>query len=258
MSNTLITADNHWGHRNILYHANRIPWLSPNPSYDFNKKNNLKYNNPLVGNIEKHDSDLIEHWNDIVGKNDTVYIIGDYAFKNHNYYLNALNGKKIIILGSHDKMSQMSRQNFTEVHDFGCVRKIKDLKITMCHYALKSWAGSFHGWPFINLYGHSHGRMPEFDNMLSFDVGVDIWDYRPIPIEVVIKKVDLIRENVEKLVDGETKAIGTYNKDYEQRMVDLRIKNFEILRSVGVDVKYPFFETKQETIDKALESLNEK
>lgn len=38
----------------------------------------------------------------------------------------------------------------------------------------------------VNLYGHSHGRLPEYNDKLQLDVGVDVWGYRPVPLELIL------------------------------------------------------------------------
>lgn len=55
--------------------------------------------------IEAHDEYLIKNWNSIVKKRDITYILGDVTFENKDYYfkLNLLNGRKIVVLGNHDK-----------------------------------------------------------------------------------------------------------------------------------------------------------
>jgi len=34
-----------------------------------------------------------------------------------------------------------------------------------------------------HLYGHSHGQLQDDPNLLSFDVGVDSWNYAPLSYE---------------------------------------------------------------------------
>jgi calcineurin-like phosphoesterase family protein len=54
-------------------------------------------------------------------------------------------------------------------------------KIILCHYAMKVWNESHHGtW---QLYGHSHGSLPEDPNARQTDVGVDSWNYTPVSME---------------------------------------------------------------------------
>lgn len=52
-----------------------------------------------------HDEYLIEQWNKIVHKRDTTYILGDVTMETskHYYQLDRLAGRKIVVLGNHDK-----------------------------------------------------------------------------------------------------------------------------------------------------------
>jgi calcineurin-like phosphoesterase family protein len=184
MNNIFITADLHFCHDNIRKHTNR-PWTT----------------------CDEMDTALINNWNNVVSKNDTVYIVGDFAWKNHNHYIMALNGKKILILGNHDKMSQDYLKNFTEVHPI-LRRNIYNKDVTFCHYCMTTWASSCHGsWHF---YGHSHGRIKEFEDSYKMDVGVDVWNYTPISWDVIEYKMSFkkkkefyacneLEENVKKL-----------------------------------------------------------
>jgi calcineurin-like phosphoesterase family protein len=54
---------------------------------------------------EEHDNHLISQWNSVVNKRDTTYIIGDVTMeKARSYYkLDMLKGRKIVVLGNHDR-----------------------------------------------------------------------------------------------------------------------------------------------------------
>lgn len=53
----------------------------------------------------EHDEFLIQEWNKVVHKRDTTYIIGDVTMEKaaHYYKLDRLNGRKIVVLGNHDR-----------------------------------------------------------------------------------------------------------------------------------------------------------
>lgn len=74
-----LTADSHLGHDNIIKYAKR-PFSS----------------------CEEMDKVIISRWNEIVRKDDLVYHLGDFSFKDPSYYLDKLNGNKILIKGNHD------------------------------------------------------------------------------------------------------------------------------------------------------------
>lgn len=50
------------------------------------------------------DERIIDNWNNTVGKNDLVYILGDITMNTTKWYyqLDRLNGRKIVVLGNHD------------------------------------------------------------------------------------------------------------------------------------------------------------
>jgi hypothetical protein len=144
-------------------------------------------------------------------------------------------------------MNQECLRLFSEVHEMGC-RKVWDVglkgqsgrpkkqNIVFCHYAMQTWASSYHGsWM---LYGHSHGRLPEWDNRLTFDTGVDVWGYAPVPMEAIVKKMLMKIEIANgKMSDGESAPVGKWNRNPEQRMLDTRAKNLAILKSMGIESK---------------------
>jgi len=171
-------------------------------------------------------------------KGDLVYVLGDFAFKDHAHFIMALNGKKILITGSHDKASQEVYKNFTEFHRMACQKKINGREYTLSHCAYWVWEKARYNA--ICLHGHSHLRLPEFDNMLRSDVGVDGWGYGLVPLEVIEKKMDLkiewMKEHGKYPIDGESKAEGIYSRSPEQRVIDNRLKNKELMKAMGYPI----------------------
>lgn len=157
------TADHHFGHKSILRLCGR-------PFAD----------------VEEMNESLIKQWNDVVGVNDQIYVIGDFTYESDPApYLPRLRGKKVLIRGNHDKLKYDSC--WDEVYDLKRVSENKKSFILL-HYAMRTWqwkeSGSFH------LYGHSHGQLEHTPWDRSMDVGVDAiaargLGYRPVSIEEV-------------------------------------------------------------------------
>jgi calcineurin-like phosphoesterase family protein len=249
--NTFIIADTHLDHKDIILHCKR-PWCVENPAYDSSQPFDFRKNNPLMVTneaLEAHNQALADNWNKMVGKKDRVIIIGDFAFANHAKWANYLNGRKVLILGNHDDMNKEILKNFEEVFDFGCVKSIgtglRDAKckmirenVTFCHFAMRSWAGSWDGT--ASIHAHAHGRMPELDSLLSWDGGVDVWGWIPVPWEAMQRKLDIKRSLIQarqggyERLDGLPK--GLYSPDPAQRVLDTRAKNLDILRSIGIEI----------------------
>lgn len=56
--------------------------------------------------VKQMNKTIIENWNKTVSKNDTVYILGDFALgKDKLGYIKLLNGNKIFVKGNHDSNS---------------------------------------------------------------------------------------------------------------------------------------------------------
>ena len=169
-----VTADTHLGHPNILRHAAR-PYSC----------------------LEEHDEGIVANWNELVPKRAVVAVLGDFAWRDHARYLQRLNGKKILVCGSHDRMSQDALSLFKEVHKGGAMLNFGNQRIFWCsHCCPRVWERGHYGIP--ALFGHSHGRLETYN--LSVDVGVDsgrvFKKYFPIPIEEVIAWMALREEEM--------------------------------------------------------------
>jgi len=137
---------------------------------------------------EEMDEALIANYNSVVKTGDHVWILGDFAWRDHRKYLHRLNGKKFLIKGSHDKMNLSTLQLFAEVHEGMVIRMFNKTSFVLTHCAMRVWERSHYGS--INLYGHSHGRLleyPEYFNKMQMDVGVDVWQFKPVALETILK-----------------------------------------------------------------------
>jgi len=170
------TADTHFGHENIIKYCDR-------PFED----------------VQEMDAELIRRWNVCVKPDDKVYHLGDFCWGDKKKYLSRLNGQITVLKGSHDK-------DFSALHldSMLTISPIKDeygnpRSIVMCHYAMRSWHHSHYAsW---HLFGHHHGRLEPYG--LSFDVGVDCWNYYPVSLEEVAKKMKTLVPFVDYRKNGQ-------------------------------------------------------
>lgn len=170
---TFVTADNHLSHGNpeargvrtgILKHTDR-PW----------------------GDIEEHDEAIATNWNEIVPPRAVVAILGDFAWRDHAKWLQRLNGKKILLKGSHDGMSLDVLRLFKEVHEGGAMLNFGHQRLFWCsHTCCRVWERGHYAVG--HLFGHSHGRLETFN--MSVDVGLDsgrvFKKYYPIPLDAIV------------------------------------------------------------------------
>jgi calcineurin-like phosphoesterase family protein len=167
------TSDPHFGHANIIKYCNR-PFAS----------------------VEEMDRTIIDRWNERVGKDDTLYCLGDWCIWRGSRSLDEIAasyreqincGRIVMIWGNHDKKGRKNpnfQKLFDGVYDMLEV-EIGDQLIVLCHYAMRVWNKSHHGS--FHLYGHSHGSLSDDPNSRSFDCGVDSFNFYPISFEEVVE-----------------------------------------------------------------------
>lgn len=168
------TSDTHFGHTNILTMQPR-----------------------KFATIEDHDAFLIEKWNSVVGDDDIVYHLGDFAMALHEradrvrWIFSRLRGRKFLVLGNHD-IDKHGNPHATvlslpwEAPPTG-FRFTDDggRRVILAHYAQRSWQHQQKGS--VHFFGHSHGHL--LGEGLSRDVGVDMpdTDYTPRTFEELTK-----------------------------------------------------------------------
>lgn len=161
------TADLHLAHENIIKFCNR-PFKN-------------------AGNMQK---ELTKNWNSVVkNHSDKVYILGDFSLRGKDYsdwYINVLRrlrGRKILILGNHDKIDPFTYVDlgFESVH----TSIILEEKILLCHDPAWSVAVP-KNW--ITLCGHVHDAFKYLHTPRQVvNVGIDVWDYKPVSFNQIFQ-----------------------------------------------------------------------
>jgi calcineurin-like phosphoesterase family protein len=163
-------------------------WFSAD--FHLNHDNILRFCSRPYDTIGEMDEAIICNWNARIRPNDTAYILGDFCFGDPRKFYDRLNGKVYIIPGSHDKELNKIPEEFI----LPPIYTLKlDPPITLCHYAMRSWYKSHYAsW---HLFGHHHGKLEPYG--LSFDVGVDCWDYYPVSLDEVAEKMATLKPIVD-------------------------------------------------------------
>lgn len=148
--------------------------------------NIIQYCNRPFTNILEHDTALIKNINSLVQKNDTLWIIGDFTFNNHKKYREQINCSTVnLLLGNHDSRKSVITGGFTWIGDY---KEVNDFNkcLILCHYPFRNWNKQRYGS--INLHGHVHAQIKDpIKN--SVDIGVDAWEYRPVRIYDILKRI---------------------------------------------------------------------
>lgn len=126
----------------------------------FGHKNALAFDNRPFKTIEDHDNALIENWNNAVGIDDDVYILGDISWHNATKTIDIikqLNGKLHLIKGNHDGKllrNRDLRSRFVEIVDYKEISLDDGKGIVLSHYPIPCFKNHYYGW--YHLYGHVH------------------------------------------------------------------------------------------------------
>ncbi|HDZ75140.1 MAG TPA: metallophosphoesterase [Aurantimonas coralicida] len=161
---TFFTADTHFGHARIIEMCGR-PFRS----------------------IEEHDAALVAAWNRRVTAKDRVWFLGDFGKGSTEHLLKIfrkLNGSTHLVRGNHDAPG-IAAWPWASVHDIANIN-VDGQRLVLCHYPIASWAGA-HGGA-VHLHGHAHGRLRVPG--LACDVGVDVWDYRPVTLAEIMLRLE--------------------------------------------------------------------
>jgi len=176
-------ADNHFSHVNILKFCNR----------------------PFA-NVREMDAEMVRRWNEVVRDDDVVYHLGDFTLGANAGWFRRLRGTVKVVPGGHDKrwLRQHAKNPYRTasgkivevlppLFTLEIPRGKRPLVVALCHYPMLSWDRSHHGS--IHLHGHSHGKIPAETSGkgVRIDVGVDVWNFRPVSLGEVEALAERIR-----------------------------------------------------------------
>jgi calcineurin-like phosphoesterase family protein len=130
------------------------------------------------------DAHLIASWNGAIGPDDEVWHLGDFARSGAaaEALLQLLHGCKHLIAGNNDPPASRAAPGWASVADYAEL-EMGERRLILCHYPFRSWNGQAKGA--LNLHGHSHGRMKPLPRQI--DVGVDAWDFAPVPLDTLLE-----------------------------------------------------------------------
>ena len=95
--------------------------------------------------------------------------------------LGMLHGSKHLVAGNNDDAVVTGCNGWRSLQLYAEL-VIDGIRLVLCHYPFRTWRDMGKGA--INLHGHSHGRLKPQPR--QYDVGVDVWDFRPVRLEEVL------------------------------------------------------------------------
>lgn len=137
-------------------------------------ENCIRFDDRPFDTVEQMHEAIIYNWNNRITNGDTVYILGDISMKGTNLELiqlvSTLKGKKVLILGNHDRPNDYRYQKlFEEITDYKIIqtsipntddpKKRDNVHVVLCHFPILMWNNQHRGY--IHLYGHVHNSVEE-------------------------------------------------------------------------------------------------
>lgn len=159
--------------------------------------------------VEEMNECIITRWNETVSPRDQVWLMGDVFLGNETAGLELvrqLQGEKHLIMGNHDVVWSGNRdgykhfrawlESFETIQAYGR-RRIAGQTVMMSHFP---FAGSgdhtreerYNRYRLSDdhqsflIHGHVHEAWKQSGRRM-LNVGVDVWDYRPVSIDTVAK-----------------------------------------------------------------------
>lgn len=181
---TFFTSDQHLGHANISRLAGR-------PFTD----------------AEEMNAALLSRWNDVVGPDDVVWVLGDWALgriEESLAWTSLFAGTKYLVRGNHDRGWAGDRKGhqawaeryleagFAAVHDGLLDVTVDGRAFLLSHFPYAGDSGAQDRYPDHRpvdrgrwlLCGHVHEAWQQ--NGRAINVGVDAWDGRPVRVEQLL------------------------------------------------------------------------
>ncbi len=145
----------------------------------------LRLDRRPFADLAAHDAALIANWNRIVGPDDTVWHLGDFALgpprERVHAILAGLHGEKHLIVGNNDGPDTLDAPGWASIAHYAEIT-VEGRSLVLCHYAFRTWNGI--GRNVLNLHGHSHGQLRTAPK--QYDVGVDAQGFVPVDLTAIL------------------------------------------------------------------------
>lgn len=141
----------------------------------------IEYCRPQFLNVHEMNVHMIQQWNSVVGDQDLVYHLGDFAWKTSvaKEIRPLLNGTIRLIVGNHDDIPSLAATGMFQ--RMSLWRHFEDIGVTATHVPLR--LDQLRHGP-CNLHGHVHGKTDSLDGWQR-DVSVESVGYTPVNRDVV-------------------------------------------------------------------------
>lgn len=174
-------------------------WLISDTHFSHNKDFILKPRG--FSSVEEMNQAIVERWNKVVTKNDTIYHLGDFIMgdlQDGLDIISRLNGHIYLAIGNHDtpaRLEEFSRLSNIEEIQFGY--RIKEGKRTFLLSHYPQLTGNYDNSKTYSIHGHTHmsSRFWDInDNLHNLMYNVSCEAINCTPINWVDMKIDIMTQ----------------------------------------------------------------
>lgn len=140
--------------------------------------------------VDAMDAYMIEQWNSVVKEEDTVYVLGNFAWdpETAEETIKQLNGKIIVLAGVWDQATREIAERFGKelnvtVSNEG-IKFLKYLQVCVSYWPLQDWPGKEEGS--ISVVGIHKDEYKTNHKEKRINVAVDYWDFKPVNVTDLI------------------------------------------------------------------------
>ncbi len=198
------SADYHLDHANIIKYTDR-PFIHPG---DLNEEKEWVSLEIKRKRCQEMNYTIIDNHNKVLTYEDKLYHIGDFSYRYTGpaiYWEQFLNGKIVHIRGNHDNNNGTNTYITHCLMEFGGVlfyvvhkppedNQVDTLQahiISMCNGIICGHVHNSWKWKWITVQYLNHKvRKP------CINVGIDVWDYKPISIHSILKLLAKINKGL--------------------------------------------------------------
>lgn len=159
MGNIYIISDLHFGHKNMALYRG-------------------------FESVEEHDQTIIDNWNRVISKGDTVWILGDISMEKKTEYhkLGLLRGHKKVVLGNHDMCKPSHNEEMMRyVNSVAGAVTSKSGGYILTHIPVHpSELERFSR----NIHGHLHSN--SLDDPRYINVSCEVVNYTPVLLKEIL------------------------------------------------------------------------
>ncbi len=166
MSRVYFAGDLHFAHKNIAGFRPNVAGI-------------------VINNEEEHRELIIERFNKIITKRDTLYLMGDICVdESFTVHIGRLNGYKKLILGNHDHLNLGIWQQY--VANIAAIGRYKKSWISHAPIHPEELRGK------INIHGHVHNAT--IQDARYFNCSLENINYEPIEYSQILARIEQQKE----------------------------------------------------------------